>query len=258
VESPYPPPPPPPPPPPAWPPPPSAALPHRSPGFWWRVLTPPAAVLLAFITLFVVAGIGYALFGEEHEDSIGTVAVGVGGASILVFGLLLLWRLPEHERRVALAPKHSLRGAIFQGVNVGIGMVITAGVIIVLGLLVDSGLEDRIDDPPELGPGAWGTVVTIIALVVLAPLGEELVFRVLLLRALARRMSFWGAAVVSSLVFGTVHIDAWIDLFWPRFIGLVVVGIGLAWLYRWRGYWAAVAAHATVNTVASIALLAQG
>lgn len=223
------------------------------------MLSPPAAILLAFITLFVVAGIGYAIFGEEHEDSIGTVAVGVGGASILGFGLLLLWRLPAHERRIALASKHSLRGAVLHGVNIGIGMVIAAGIIIVLGMLVDSGLEDRIDDTAaELGPGVWGTVVTLIALVVLAPLGEELVFRVLLLRALARRMSFWGAAVVSGLIFGTVHIDAWIDLFWPRFIALVVVGIGLAWLYRWRGYWAAVAAHATVNTVASIALLAQG
>lgn len=207
----------------------------------------------------MIAGIGYAVFGEEHEDSIGTVAVGVGGAAILGFGLLLLWRLPAHERRVALAQKHSLRGALLQGVNIGIGMVITAGIIIVLGMLVDSGLEDRIEDTAtDLGPGVWGTAVTLIALVVLAPLGEELVFRVLLLRALARRMSFWSAAIVSGLVFGTVHLDAWIDLFWPRFIALVVVGIGLAWLYRWRGYWAAVAAHATVNTVASIALLAQG
>lgn len=230
-----------------------------SPGFWWRVLSPPGAVLLAFIVLFVVAGVGFAAFGEEHEDSIGTIAVVVGGAAILGFGLLLLRRLPEHERRVALARKHTLRGAVLHGVNIGIGMVIAAGVIILLGMLVDPGLEDRIDDTaPELGPGVWGAVLTVFALVVLAPLGEELLFRVLMLRALTRRMAFWPAAVVSGAVFATVHIDAWIDLFWPRWIALVVVGVALAWIYRWRGYWAAVAAHATVNIVASIALIAQG
>ncbi|MFN8122589.1 MAG: type II CAAX endopeptidase family protein [Thermoleophilia bacterium] len=257
MESPYPPPPPLPPPPGVLPPP-RAGVP-RSPGFWWRVLSPPGAVLLAFVVLFVVAGVGFAAFGDEHEDAIGTVAVVVGGAAILGFGLALLMRLPEHERRIALARKHSLRGALLHGLNLGIGMVITAGVIIVLGMQIDPGLEGRLDDTQQtLGPGAWGAVLTVFALVVLAPLGEELVFRVLLLRALVRRMGFWPAAVVSGLIFGSVHLDAWIDLFWPRWIALVVVGIGLAWLYRWRGYWASVAAHATVNIVASIALVAQG
>ena len=31
----------------------------------------------------------------------------------------------------------------------------------------------------------------------------------------------------------------------------------LAWVYRQRGYWGSVAAHATVNTIASIALVAS-
>lgn len=216
-------------------------------------------MLLAFLTLFVVAGIGFAIFGDDQEDAIGTVAVVVGGAAIVGFGLLLFRRLPAHERRVALAPKLSLRGALLHGVNLGIGMVITAGIIILAGIQIDPGLEDRLEDTTQtLGPGIWGAVLTVFALVVLAPLGEELVFRVLLLRALVRRMGFWPAAVVSGLIFGSVHLDAWIDLFWPRWIALVVVGVGLAWIYRWRGYWAAVAAHATVNIVASVALVAQG
>jgi membrane protease YdiL (CAAX protease family) len=31
----------------------------------------------------------------------------------------------------------------------------------------------------------------------------------------------------------------------------------LAWVYRKRGYWASVTTHATVNTIASIALIAS-
>ncbi len=94
----------------------------------------------------------------------------------------------------------------------------------------------------------------MFAVVVLAPLGEELLFRGLLLRGLVRRIRFWPAAVVSSLLFAAAHVDAY--LLWPRAIALVGTGVVLAWLYRWRGYWASVTAHATVNIVAAIALVA--
>jgi membrane protease YdiL (CAAX protease family) len=36
----------------------------------------------------------------------------------------------------------------------------------------------------------------------------------------------------------------------------VGTGLVLAWLYRRRGYWGSVAAHATVNAIASISLIA--
>ena len=36
---------------------------------------------------------------------------------------------------------------------------------------------------------------------------------------------------------------------------LALTGLALAWLYRRRGYWASVTAHATVNIVAAIALV---
>ncbi len=223
------------------------------------MLSPPAAVIAAFISLFVVAIIASAVLGSSREEEIGTIAVAFGGGAILGFGVLLLMRLPRHERRVAMETKRGLRGAVLHGVNLGVGMVITAGALVILGTLIDPSLEERLEDATtELGPGVWGTALTVFALVVLAPLGEELVFRVLLLRALARRMSFWAAALISSVVFACAHLDVWIYMFWPRFIALVVIGMGLAWLYRWRGFWAAVAAHATVNAVASIALIAQG
>lgn len=242
-------------PPPPPPPPPVLTAVPRPPGFWWRVLSPVGAVILAFVILIVVA---VGLFAVLSEDAAGTVAVAVGGAGILLFGALLLRRLPAHERRVALARKHSVVGAILMGVNVGLGMVIASGAIILLGTLVDPGLRERLEEEPvEIGPGVWGAVVTVIALVVLAPLGEELMFRALLLRGLVRRMTFRRAAVVSSLIFGAVHLDAWLTLNWARGVSLVVVGLGLAWLYRWRGYWGAVVAHATVNGVAAIALIAQ-
>ncbi len=42
--------------------------------------------------------------------------------------------------------------------------------------------------------------LTVVAVVVLAPLGEELLFRGLLLRGLVRKLRFWPAAAISLAV----------------------------------------------------------
>jgi uncharacterized protein len=57
--------------------------------------------------------------------------------------------------------------------------------------------------------GGDGSVVSIVVLVVvavvLAPIAEELMFRGLLLRTFMHRMSFWPAALLSTLLFGGFH-----------------------------------------------------
>ena len=223
------------------------------PGFLWRVLSPVGAVLLAFVLLVVGAGI---LSATSLSDD-GTTAVLSFGTSVLLlaFGVVLWRRLPAHERRAAVALKHSAWGAVGLGVTVGIGLVIGAAAIIVAGSAIDPVVERRLDEVEEIGTAPWQITLTVIAVVVLAPLGEELLFRGLLLRALAQRIRFWPAAALSSLLFAAAHADSY--LLWPRAIALIGTGLVLAWLYRWRGYWASVTAHATVNTVAAIALVAS-
>jgi membrane protease YdiL (CAAX protease family) len=229
------------------------APPGERPGFLWRLLSPIGAVLLAFVLL--VAGAGALSATSLSDDGTAAVLAAVTSLLLLVFGVLLWHGLPAHDRRAAVALKHSPGGAIGLGVTVGIGIIIGAGAILVAGSAIDPAVEDRLEDVEEIGTVPWQVVLMVLALVVLAPLGEELLFRGLLLRALVRRMRFWPAAIISSVVFAAAHADAY--LIWPRAIGLVGTGIALAWLYRWRGYWASVIAHATVNAVAAVALVAS-
>ena len=225
----------------------------RPPGFWWRVLSPIGAVILAFACAVVGAGILSAT--SLSTDSAGAVLAFVTSALILVFALLLWRRLPDHERRAVVAVK---RGRLRRAVGVGAARRRRAsssapGSSSPCGSAIDPVVERRIEDVEDIGTAPWQLVLTICALVVLAPLGEELLFRGLLLRGLVRRMRFWPAALLSSALFASAHIDAY--LLWPRAIALVGTGVALAWIYRRRGYWASVAAHATVNAVASIALV---
>ena len=87
---------------------------------------------------------------------------------------------------------------------------------------------------------------------VIAPLGEELIFRGLLLRGLAMRMRFPLAAVVSGVLFAVLHPQYW--TIWPLIIGISIFGIAAAFVYRRWGYPASVTMHATFNALAAVAL----
>jgi len=187
------------------------------------------------------------------EDALLTVLQFIASSLILLFGLLLWRQLPAHERRLALAIKKSPRKVIVTGIGIGLVIVVGAAILLAVGSQIDPHVKRLVEDQEEIGTAPWELVLWVIALTVLAPLGEELLFRGLMLRGLVRRLRFWWAALVSSVVFASAHFDAYV--LWPRAIGIVLTGLALAWVYRTRGYWGSVAAHATVNSVAAVSLI---
>ena len=90
-------------------------------------------------------------------------------------------------------------------------------------------------------PGVLGLVV--MAAVVMAPLGEELLFRVLLQSSLEQFYSPRIAIAVSSIAFCAVH-------GFPDSLALIplAVVLGMTW-YRTRSYWTIVFVHAVFNGV---------
>ena len=230
-----------------------ASTPPQPPGFAWRLLSPIGAVVLSLIVLIILGG---ALFATDlGDESVGAIVTFLTSLLLLVFGVILWRRLPAHDRRSAVRPGWPPLPSIGVGVALGVGLVIGAGLIVLAGAALDPVVERRINEVPDIGTQPWQLLLTITALVVLAPLGEELLFRGLILRALVRRLRFWPSAAISAVLFTAAHADAYI--LWPRTISLIGTGILLAWIYRQRGYWASVSAHATVNTIAAIALVAS-
>lgn len=229
-----------------------------SPANWWRILSPIGATVAGLAMAIVT--IGLLTPTSLSEEATGSVATVVGSASLLVFGLALWRGLPRHERRLALATKGRAAPAVGIGVLAGLGTMVVAAPLFLVGEWLDPSVGRRLDDladETQLSGIVWADLLVVVALVALAPLGEELLDRALLLRGLARVVSFLPAAVISSVVFSLSHLDAWILFLWPRAIWLVVAGLVFAWVYRERGYVCAVAAHATVNGVAAIALVAS-
>lgn len=68
-------------------------------------------------------------------------------------------------------------------------------------------------------------VFSFIAIVVAAPILEELVFRGIILDGLLKKYSPIKSILISSILFGVVHLNPW------QFIGALIIGIFSGWVY---------------------------
>ena len=103
--------------------------------------------------------------------------------------------------------------------------------------------------PPELPadlllPGGWA-ILSVVALAVITPIAEEIFFRGFALRGLANSWGFVPALVVSSAVFGGLHLQPGVMI--PVFVTALLLG----GLYRYTGsIWPGIAVHAMQNLLA--------
>jgi uncharacterized protein len=111
--------------------------------------------------------------------------------------------------------------------------------------------EGNLDDLDRLG--AVAGIALALAVIVVAPVAEELFFRAFFYRALRTKLSVAPAALIDGVVFGTLHFqgvsrDALLVL--PV---IAVFGIGQCLLYERTGsIFAVIATHAAFNTVATL------
>jgi uncharacterized protein len=104
----------------------------------------------------------------------------------------------------------------------------------------------------ELSQSTWPFVV--VSAVFVAPFGEELVFRRVLLRAWTNSwIGFSGAAFLSSGLWAVIHFYST-----PLTVVLFIEGLILCWLARrLRSIWPGIAFHMVNNLWATIQGLAQ-
>jgi membrane protease YdiL (CAAX protease family) len=102
----------------------------------------------------------------------------------------------------------------------------------------------RADLTVVFGAGGAGLALSILMVVVAAPIVEEMVFRGIMMHALGRRWGMWPAVVGSSLVFALSHATAW------ALAPTLVLGVALGWLAWTReSLWPSIALHAMYNSV---------
>lgn len=131
--------------------------------------------------------------------------------------------------------------------------LITAGVCLAvlgfeLGYLELVGIEDETEELTESGNFVAAVAVSL-AVIVVAPVTEELFFRAFVYRALRNRFGVWSAAVIDGLVFALVHVQY---LTTPLVLVVIAVfGLAACLLYEATGtVFSCIAVHAAFNTLA--------
>ena len=127
--------------------------------------------------------------------------------------------------------------------------MLAAYTAIVDGLGIDA-LQPESTLPFEAMRDRLTFVLAGIAVVVAAPLAEEVFYRGLIFGGL-QRWGFWPAALISGAVFSGVHFDV------GSFIPFFLIGVLLAWLF-WRSgsLWESIALHALYNGISFSILVA--
>ncbi len=117
--------------------------------------------------------------------------------------------------------------------------------VLAQGHAISQNVEQLARSAPPVGRAA----LALIAITV-APLTEELLFRGVLLSALAPRWGVRTAAAASAVAFTVLHVPG-LQWQWFALPQLLLLGIVLAWLrLHCRSLWPAVLAHATHNALA--------
>ena len=202
----------------------------------------PQAVLLTVFTIAVMLVVN---LGVVALRSALGLELGAGWETALVntlaLGLVVSWGC----RRTGLSFRHVLRFETFTPRLLLPLLFFTLGASIVFSDF-DNLLRSVWPMPPwiaegfeALMDGGWGS---LLAVVVVAPVSEELLFRGLILRGLIIHRGVAGGIFYSALLFGFLHLNPW------QFCTAFPMGLVLGWLFvRTRSLWPCILAHAALN-----------
>jgi hypothetical protein len=92
-------------------------------------------------------------------------------------------------------------------------------------------------------------IFSFVAIVIVAPILEELIFRGIILNGLLRKYSPAKSIIISSILFGIVHLNPW------QFIGALIIGLFSGWIYyKTRKLTLAIMIHFVNNLIAFIGM----
>lgn len=226
------------------------------------------AIAVFILSFLLAVGAGIALGGllpADVSESVGDALL--GPLTLIVLGLTTVGWVAVRYRgavRMLVGARPRVRDVLVAfGIGIAAVLVITAGLGLALGLLlelfgeeiptVQQTLRDAARDP-QTAP------ILAVSALVAAPIFEELFFRGMVFPALAKRLGLWGGIVVSAAVFGLVHLNQAENTVGAilLLVRLVPLGILFAWLYHWRGTIVVPIIVHSVFNAASVALLLAG
>ncbi|MEM9191434.1 MAG: CPBP family glutamic-type intramembrane protease, partial [Myxococcota bacterium] len=224
---------------------------------------PPFVLILMLSLLVAPVGMAALLCSFRGGSSAGDMLLAVHAQVLVMFGLGVLWfRLVDRGDLLHWESERLLR----EGRTYVLGLIYLVGalgrimpVILVLDLLfAGDGASQSLDGGPVedmigttlTGGGAIGFTLLFLAVAVVGPVAEEVVFRGVLLPWMGRYVSPAWAIGLSSVLFAVLH-----SHYGLRMLGIFAIGAALGWArYRTGGLKIPILLHMTVNSVSSLSV----
>ena len=187
--------------------------------------------------------------GEGELSLLGSAVILVAAqVGLVVVGYLFVYR----PRALAALPAFPGRDPV-RAIVAGLGWGVAAWIGSTIVLFLVTELLTRLGRPPPVGPAEQAIAMldpwlVVVAIVVFAPVAEELFFRGIAFNAWLREAGRTWAYVGSAALFAAIHLS--LESLLPIFL----LGLALAWVYgRTGNLLAPITMHATVNGI-SVAL----
>jgi membrane protease YdiL (CAAX protease family) len=211
--------------------------------------------LITSIALSTVAAFVLSSLGMDDRLEVGVIVTTIvaGWAGLLAW----LWFASCLRGTKSFSSDYGLRSERFDALRgIGFGFV---GLVCVG--LISALLGERVGDPTfsAVDPsGSFELFVLGAAIVVGAPIVEELFFRGLFLRAARRRVGAFAAVITTSAIFGLLHVPQREALgFAQAFLPLFAIGVVLGSLaVRYGRLGPSIYAHMTINAIGFLGLVA--
>ncbi len=203
------------------------------------------------ILLLTLVSIPIGLIGDALQTPVKAQPLVLALANTVAIGLTLLWGSRRARTTFReLFPLRPVAASLWLPMTLTIlGMNILLSEcdnLLRLILPVPGWLAALLQELFDPSKGVWATV---LALVIVAPLTEEFLFRGLILRGLLGNYSVRKAVVAAALLFALIHFNPW------QFISAAVAGVVLGWWFvETRSLVPCLFGHALHNALPVIAL----
>jgi membrane protease YdiL (CAAX protease family) len=201
-----------------------------------------AVLLILAIFLFQVAfGIPLSIFGDIAQHPV-LLAVG----NVFAFVLVLRFGIQKNQRSAGeILPLGSVRAMLLLPITVsilGLGILLSElDNLLRFALPPPQWFLDLFNGLTDTSSVPWES---FIALVIVAPLTEELFFRGLVLRGFLSRYSVPVSVLLSAFLFGLLHANPW------QFFSATLLGIIFAWWFlRTRSLLPCLVGHSFNNSI---------
>lgn len=204
------------------------------------------ALVVAVFVLLAESGTDFAGMNQALVNSVVAAACYVVALVIVIGGPWLMLRKRTSKSELGLQRLPSWLELGITPVAFVAYFIVSALVMYLVSRFVP-GFE--IDQAQEIGFSnlvyRYEYVLAFLTLVVIAPVAEEMIFRGYLYGKLKKRIPWWGAAVLTSVLFGLAHGQ------WNVAVDTFVLGMFLSMLREFTGsLWPAILLHMAKNGIA--------